>query len=89
MNNREGITRRRVEVVEAPCMLLMKKEGILSILIKEINFGAGRKKVVFVGEREATNISWRNFERGEGSGLGIEKGGKGFTMPVTALWLSW
>lgn len=46
-----------------------------AITIKEINVEAGRK-VAFVGEREATKITGRNLERGEGSGLGVEKGVK-------------
>lgn len=37
---------------------------------------AGEEEVVFAGEREATNVARQDFQRGEGSGLGAEKGVK-------------
>jgi len=32
------------------------------------------KEDVFAGEREATKVARKNFQRGNGSGLGVEKG---------------
>lgn len=39
-------------------------------------WGQAGKGVVFAGEREATKVARKDFQRGKGSGLGSEKGVK-------------
>ena len=69
--------KRRAEVVDAPCMLSMKRNERR----EDYNYpgeqrrGKAGKEVVFAGERGATVVARKEFQRGEGSGLGTEKKG--------------
>lgn len=89
-NTRKGqIKRRRVDVVDVPCMMPVKRTKKQAIVIKDKKVGAGGRTGLFSRTKVKAKVARKDFQRGEGSGLGGEERGEGFTRPVTALWSLW
>lgn len=86
-NMREGqIKRKRVDVVETPCMMPAKRTKKQAIVTKDKKVGAGGKRDCLVGKKQ--RLLGRISKEKKGL-VRWWKRGEGFTRPVTALWSLW